>query len=173
MKRALNLVLLFILCNFFFSSQADAFQCVNIAGGGVALQAALDTAVSGDNEIRLMAGTYTIPGTPAVHFNIETARSLTITGGWNTGCSVQTADPAQTILQGGTLQVLGTYPDGGGVLFIYIFGNAVPATVYISNLTIQDGLAEGDGAVFAGDEALGAVGNEENLRTCFLHEVQE
>ena len=143
MNKSIYLVLLSALFFFLFSAQADAFQCVN--PDGAALQAALNTAISGDNEVRLRTGTYAIPGDPAVHFNITTARSLTISGGWNAGCSLQTADPKLTILQGGARQDEETYFYGGGVLLVLIYENTAPAAVAVSNLTIEKGLAESDG----------------------------
>ena len=107
-------------------------------------------------DVRLISGTFVIPDNPVqpdpvpdpplqVHFNIEMGHSLTISGGWNADCSVQTADSGLTILQGGTLQDEGTYFFGGGVLFVYIYENPAPATVAISNVTIQNGLAESNG----------------------------
>jgi len=146
----MSLLLLPALSMALFSVQAHAyiqgngFLCVNDSGAlGADFQAALDE-ISSDNRpdsnLRLIGGTFTIPSDPHGHFSIEANHSLAISGGWNADCSTQTLNPQLSILQGGTTQV-----NPGGVLAVTILDNSSPATVSISNLTVQNGSSELDG----------------------------
>ncbi|MFC1845159.1 choice-of-anchor Q domain-containing protein, partial [Thermodesulfobacteriota bacterium] len=136
MQRSINLFLVSFICVSLFSTQANAYKCVNNSSD---FQLALDN-VSADNEIRIETGTYIIPANSAGHFNVTADHSLTISGGWKTGCSSQAPDPKLTILQGGTKQ------DGpGGVLYVRIQDNSSAAIVDISNLTIENGSSNNSG----------------------------
>jgi len=131
---------------------ANAYQCVNSDNTspeslGAAFQQALDNISPADNEIRLVSGTYKIAGGSTGHFQVTTSHSLTISGRWKGDCSDGQAISA-TILEGGNSQ--GAPPllfqdNQGGVLFINIEDNTAPATVDISDLTIQNGLTTKDG----------------------------
>ena len=140
MKKFIYPVLFSVLGVFLFTSQSNAFVCVT---DSASFQAALtdEQDFQTDNEIRLAAGTYTLPG--SVHFNIETSRSLTINGGWNGNCTVRTTNPRLTKLEGGATQA---GFDGGGVLLV-ILDNGVntPITFSISNLSIRNGSSIYDG----------------------------
>ena len=130
-----------------FTANAGAFEtengflCVNGIGANLAadFQAALDAVTNTNDEVRLIAGTFSVPTGPASHFSLTVEHSLEISGGWNADCSSQSAgSPGLTKLQGGTKQ---TVP--GGVLSVTVEDNSV-ATVSIHNLTIQNGNT-GDG----------------------------
>ncbi|MDX1777196.1 MAG: hypothetical protein R3297_11495, partial [Desulfobulbales bacterium] len=102
-----------------FGAQASGFSvsnnvlCVNDDFDlGFDFQAALNSVDETNNEVRLISGTYNIANSSSGHFNITADHSLTISGGWNADCSVQTIDPDLTILQGGANQV----QNAGGVL---------------------------------------------------------
>jgi len=138
MKKFIYPILFTTLGVFLFALQSNA-ACVNSAAG---FQAALTTAIAGDNNIMLVSGTYAIPAD--IHFNIETSRSLTISGGWNGDCTVQTINsPGLTNLEGGATQAA---LDGGGVLLVILDNDVnTPITFSISNLSIRNGSSIYDG----------------------------
>jgi hypothetical protein len=86
MQRSTFLFIISLLCFFLFTAQANAYQCVNDNTSPENLaanfQLALDD-ISTDNEIRLIAGTYTIPANSSGHFQVSANHSLQISGGWN------------------------------------------------------------------------------------------
>ena len=143
MQRSTFLFIISLLCFFLFTAQANAYQCVNDNTSPENLaanfQLALDD-ISTDNEIRLIAGTYTIPANSSGHFQVSANHSLEISGGWKGDCIFQDQNRQLTILQGGFLQ-----DHQGGVLFMSIKDNPAPVTVDISNMTIQYGLTTKDG----------------------------
>jgi hypothetical protein len=137
MPRNTFLFFICFICPLLFGSQANAYHCVS---NSTDFQTAL-TEISTDNEIRLQAGTYTIAAGSASHFVVNHDDSLEISGGWNEGCSTQTAgSPGLTILAGNATQ-----DDPGGVLSVTIDANLSAATVTIHNLTISNGSSVGSG----------------------------
>jgi hypothetical protein len=159
MLRNLYLFLIYLVCFFLFSALANAYDdlgsgvlCVNdTADLSEDFRLALievERLDADDNtfaEVRLkglkgLTGgtTYSIPDD--THFNVITAHSLEISGGWDTDCSTQTTGtPDLTILEGGATQA-----EPGGVLSVTIKDNS-SATVKIHNLTINNGSSEKSG----------------------------
>ncbi len=84
-----------VLLNLPVPASAATF-CVNTA---TALQNALTTAATNgqDDEVRIVQGTY--KGNFAYATSTETS-NLTVAGGYTTGCTKQTLDPSNTILNG-------------------------------------------------------------------------
>ncbi|MFC1845223.1 choice-of-anchor Q domain-containing protein, partial [Thermodesulfobacteriota bacterium] len=162
MKKIIYPVLLAILSVFLYAPQSGAYTintgylCANGSGGaanlGADLQAALSlAAASEDYEVRLRDGTFSIPNN--AHFVINTAFSQTISGGWNADCSVQTANPRLSVLDGGATQ---NSADGGGVLLV-LLDNPAAETLTISNLTISNGSSLNDGgglSIWHGNDTL-------------------
>ena len=152
MQRSIYLFIISLICFFLFAAHANAYQCVNDNTSPENLAADFQRAlnnVSTDNEIRLIAGTYTIPAGSASHFQVTHTGSLTISGGWNIDCSTQTTGrPDLTILEGGRDLTVpaNTLPqtDPGGVLSVKIEDNTL-ATVSIHNLTIRNGSSNESG----------------------------
>src|SRR5450432_697319 len=105
------------------------------AGNASAIQAALDAASDGganDNEnntIQIVVGTHYTANNGNMEFsyvNQTTARVLDINGGYNSGCSVITENPALTIL------------DGGGATRVFE-SESVSGDVSLRFLTFQNG----------------------------------
>jgi hypothetical protein len=140
MKKFIYPVLLSTLGVFLFSSQSEAFQCVTT---GAEFQIALTAAIAGDNDIRLESGTFTIANNADGNFQIVTDQSLTISGGWDTGCVAQTA--VATILDGNNIAQDELSEPGGGVLSVAIEDNLALATLSISDVTSRNGLSVNDG----------------------------
>ena len=118
MQRGIYLFFTSLICLLLFSAQVNAFVCVNNSAD---FQTAL-TGIASDNEIRLeTAGSpYIIlpddPIAPGItgHFNVTASHSITISGGWDSGCLNQTeGSPGLTELVGRTTPV---QTDQGGVL---------------------------------------------------------
>jgi len=96
--------------------------CVNNASE---LQSALTTAVSnGENDtIKIVQGTYS----GNFIYASDESNSLTLKGGYTEGCASQTVDPANTIL------------DGGGLDMVLALGNNGTANFSLESLTFQNG----------------------------------
>ena len=125
----------------------NGFLCVD-GSGSVSLaadfQAALDAVSSAYTDVRLISGNFLMPSLPTGHFGITVGYSLTISGGWNEGCSSKnTRRPDLTILTGGTKQTV-----QGGVLAITVEDNSL-AAVAVSNLTIKNGRSGESGGGFS------------------------
>ena len=98
---------------------------INVGPGGTTLPLALTAAgAAGDDEIRIADGEFV--GNFA--FAMAEAGQLTISGGWNPTFTMQTADPARTVLDGAA----------SGHTF-YVSGNV--GRVEIHNLTLRNGRA--------------------------------
>lgn len=105
------------------SSRAAEF-CV---GSASALQQALFTAAGNgvDNDLRIQSGTIT--PSSSLLYSPTAAQALVMSGGWNTGCSSQTATPSLTTLTGSdTRRVFG-------------MTSAVAASITLSNLSVTHG----------------------------------
>ena len=139
MQRNFYLFFISLLSLLLFSSLTYASQCVS---NSTEFRAAL-TDIATDNEIRLVAGTYTIINSDTGHFNVTSSDSVTISGGWDSGCLNQTeGNPRLTELVG---QPAPDQTDPGGVLSIAINKNSASADVLVYNLTIRNGRSEVDG----------------------------
>ena len=139
MERNFYLFFISLLSLLLFSSLTYASQCVS---NSTEFRAAL-TDIATDNEIRLVAGTYTIINSDTGHFNVTSSDSVTISGGWDSGCLNQTeGSPRLTELVG---QPALDQTDPGGVLSIAINKNSASADVLVYNLTIRNGRSEVDG----------------------------
>ncbi len=160
MPRSIYLFIISLVCLLLFSAPVSAFDlnggifCINdnrtAETLGADFQLALDNISPTDNEIRLISGTYKIAGGSTGHFQVTASHTLTISGRWKGDCSTEQDMNSATILEGGNSleadPLLFPPQDGqGGVLFINIEDNADPATVDISDLTIQNGLSTKDG----------------------------
>lgn len=80
------------------SVKADQFCVQNPSELTTALYVALISA--GADEIRLRSGTYQMPAGFKNGVQSPYTSALTVSGGWNTDCSVQDADPASTVVHG-------------------------------------------------------------------------
>lgn len=98
MQRSTYLVFINLICLLLFSTSVYAYDlsggvfCINDSTVDLAddFQAALDeisTTYNADADVRLIAGTYTIPDTSTGHFQVTTGHALTISGGWKGNCS--------------------------------------------------------------------------------------
>jgi predicted outer membrane repeat protein len=102
--------------------------CVDPGGSGdyTSLQAALTAAQSNgeDDVIKVVQGTYN------GHFSYtsDEGHSITLLGGYTTGCAGREVDPANTILDGGTT---------GGVLSLA--NNSIGGNVYVEGFILQHG----------------------------------
>ena len=108
-----------------------ATTCVASAS---ALQTALVAAGSNGeaDDVRLQSGTYALAG-PLFYAPTDAALT-TVSGGWNANCSVQSGDPALSVL------------DGGGSSQILGFNAAGNANLTLSTMTLQNGHATTAGA---------------------------
>lgn len=116
---------------------------------GSGLQSALTVAQNNgeSDHIRLRAGTYTriAPGTAFTYASSEDF-NLSLTGGWNAGCTDTSFDPP-TILDGG---------DARRVMEIASLGAGTAAAIGVFQLQFSNGLAAADGG---GLRIVGAAGN--------------
>jgi parallel beta-helix repeat protein len=166
MQRSLYLFFVSLICLLLFSVHASAY--VNLGGGVLCVDGSeaanlsedfqnalkfITENLDDDAEVRLVLtapGTITLYSIPNnTHFNVITAHSLEISGGWNADCSTQTTgSPQLTILEGGRDLVdeskTITQSESGGVLSVTIKNNS-SATVSIHNLTIRNGSSDKSG----------------------------
>jgi parallel beta-helix repeat protein len=80
------------------TAKADLF-CVQDASE-LTTALGISLVIGGSNEIRLRTGNYVMPGGYRNDVLSPFTGSLTISGGWNSGCSNQNFDPASTVIQG-------------------------------------------------------------------------
>jgi len=134
--------------------------------GSCWLEAALDVAATNnqDDVVRLVQGTFWAEDFDGFDYDSNQGDDLTVSGGWNAGCTNQTPDPTNTIIEGiasGTRMVLHNQA-GGDILvrdvtvqnadwwnlfgldvFTKVTGMGQTADVTIRNCIIQDNAGDG------------------------------
>ena len=121
--------------------QAHEF-CVGTAAD---LQDAFDAASDSgmyngeDNVVRLQAATFSTSAASAFHFSSSAAHALQVLGGWNDDCSLQSLDPALSVLDGAqTTYVLSILNDGDTTIsYVTIQNGREPVGLYAAGLTLQ------------------------------------
>jgi hypothetical protein len=140
-----------------------------------------------NNIIHIGAGTLTTTGV-AFFFGTTSGADLTIDGGWNSACTVQSPSPGTTVLDGGSLtQVLsistngnltvmhltirhGSYVGGAGSgagsgAAIALNGANANAIVIVSSNVVRDNTSSVDGGAGLAISGSGTVTVEDNLFT--------
>lgn len=134
-KYFIQPIVAFGLATTLLAFTAEAFGATFCASNPAEIQMALSTAggnASAD-DIRIKSGTYNL--TNILYYAPSDAMPMTLSGGWNSDCSAQVADPTFTVI------------DGGGVSQVFAVNAGTSSSdVAVSNLTIQNGYSTTSGA---------------------------
>lgn len=154
------------------AARASIFT-VGPSGSYATLQSALNdaTGATGDNEVRVRAGTYA--ERISTGSLLLAGKSVTVTGGWDASFTSRQPDPATTVLDGeGTGPVLDLAPAGGTLVIDGftirnghhdLFGGGVHGDVITSgelilqNNVIEDSSSLDGGGVFVGADGTGSI----------------